>query len=63
MKIHSLALAIISISILVFNNLHQVFVSLTQPTINPSIVTGFILAVFGVTVYIYYNRKLLKKWM
>jgi len=63
MKIQSLTIAIVSISIIVFNNLHQIFTTLTQPIINPLFITGFLMVISGVTIYGYYNRKKLKKWM
>ena len=61
MKLQSLILAIISVSIIVFNNLHQILTALVQPKTNSLLVTGFIMIILGTAVYFNYNRKKLKK--
>lgn len=63
MKIQSLTLALVSVAIIAFNNLHQILKNLTQPQIDPLLITGFIAILLGVTIYGHYNRKKLKKWM
>lgn len=61
MKIISLIIAIISLSIIVFNNIHQIGLTLSQG--NSTLITGFILIILITTLYLNHNRKKLSKWM
>ncbi len=50
---------ILSISIVVFNNLTQIINELFKPAINIGLLFGFLIVVIGITTYALINRKIL----
>ena len=57
MKLPSLILALLSVSIIVFVNLYQMLIIFTQPKLNIIFITSFIMIFLGVTIYAYHQKN------
>lgn len=59
-KLLVLGIVILSISIVVFNNLTQIMQTLFAPTFQMRFYLGFLMCVLGITIYAVLNKNLLK---
>jgi len=59
-KLLTLIITIFSISVVVFNNITQITNEIFKPTINMTLIFGFLITVIIIITYAFINRDLLK---